>query len=475
MIPLSAEEAGKALGVDPLQRAVTGVSADTRTLRTGDLFVALRGDRFDGNRFVKAAFAAGASGAVVAAQADWAEDCAALTSDEQDRVYAVPDTLRALGGLAQAVRRKSGAKVVAVTGSMGKTGTKDLLRAMAGVERVVLATESNLNNEVGVPFTLLQIEPATELVVVEMGMRGLGQIRYLSLVAEPDVGLITNVAPVHLELLGSMECIAQAKAELVTDLPHTAVAVLPAGAEHLEPWRQRCRARVVTFGLEPIPGGAHADVVGRSQGVEGSRCLLQVRWPGGEGEVITPFSARYKLQNTLAAAAGCYAAGLRLEECLQGAAAVGFTPGRGDEYQVGDLIVLDDSYNANPQATAAALQHLVARAREVGGRPVAVLGDMLELGPDAAAYHAQVGGEAARLGITTLFAVGGYAEETARAFLAQAREGAVADWCGTDAADGAAALVEELLQPGDVVLVKASRRVRLDLVVQHLLSRTPGV
>ena len=218
MIPLSADEAGYALHLPPLRQDVTGVSADTRTLRPGDLFVALIGERFNGHHYVEAAFAVGASGAVVQAGAGAEQVQSVVSAPERDRLYVVPDTLVALGDLARAVRQKSSAIVIAVTGSMGKTGTKDLIRSMAGMERVVLATEFNLNNEVGVPLTLLQIDRSTELVVVEMGMRGLGQIQYLTRMARPQVGVVTNVAPVHLELLGSMEAIAEAKAELLLAL-----------------------------------------------------------------------------------------------------------------------------------------------------------------------------------------------------------------------------------------------------------------
>ncbi|NLT35062.1 MAG: UDP-N-acetylmuramoyl-tripeptide--D-alanyl-D-alanine ligase [Gaiellales bacterium] len=473
MIPLSADEAGYALHLPPLRQDVTGVSADTRTLRPGDLFVALIGERFNGHHYVEAAFAVGASGAVVQAGAGAEQVQSVVSAPERDRLYVVPDTLVALGDLARAVRQKSSAIVIAVTGSMGKTGTKDLIRSMAGMERVVLATEFNLNNEVGVPLTLLQIDRSTELVVVEMGMRGLGQIQYLTRMARPQVGVVTNVAPVHLELLGSMEAIAEAKAELLLALEGSGVCVVPAGEDLLRSWLERSAAKAVSFGLDPQERNPPPDVVGRAALREATRCLLQVSWPEGEAEVVTPFTARYKMQNTVAAAAACYAAGLDLEVCLNGVAGVDFTPGRGDEYEAGGRIILDDSYNANPQATVAALSHLMERAEETGGRPVAVLGDMLELGPDAAAYHAEVGREAARLGIGTLLAVGSYAEPMARAFLAEASGEVTADWCGLDAVRQGAALLMERLQPGDVVLVKASRRVGLDRLVQYLISGTP--
>ncbi len=234
MIALDAERAGAALGLVPLAGPVPGVSIDTRSLRPGDLFVALRGERFDGHDFVEAAFAAGACGAVV--ERGGMGSAEPMGEGSAGHLYQVPDTLAALGALAREVRRISGVTVFAVTGSVGKTSTKDLLQAMVGRVRRVVATAGNQNNEVGVPLTLLSIEPETEAVVVEMGMRGRGQIADLARVAEPDVGLITNVHPVHLELLGTLEGIAEAKAELVGGVRSGGTAVVPADCALLRPF-----------------------------------------------------------------------------------------------------------------------------------------------------------------------------------------------------------------------------------------------
>ena len=249
MLALSAEEAGRALAVGPLRTGVTGVSTDTRSLKPGDLFVALRGERFDGHDYVGSALAAGACGAVVERRI-WEERTAsqaAGTVVEGGPFYAVDDTLAALGALAREVRRKSGVLVLAVTGSAGKTSTKNILGAMVGRVRRAVVTAANQNNEVGVPLTLLQIGPHTEAVIVEMGMRGLGQIAALAAIAEPDVGIITNVYPVHLELLGTLENIARAKGELISGLRPGGIGVAPLVCEPLEPCVAEARRTVVRF------------------------------------------------------------------------------------------------------------------------------------------------------------------------------------------------------------------------------------
>ncbi len=490
MIALDATTAGAALGLPPLKTAVTGVSVDTRTLRKGDLFFALAGERFDGHQYVLQALRNGACGAVVSTGHGVAALEEAAVREWEDRIYEVESPLLALGRMARAVRRLSRAVVIGVTGSIGKTGTKDLIRAMAGMERVVLATESNLNNEIGVPLTLLQIEPSTEIVVVEMGMRGLGQIAYLADVAEPDVGVITNVAPVHLELLGTLENVAQAKAELILRTKPGGVVVVPRDCRALEEWVEkagrRAGRRVVRFALEgaaeqeSLGGEVVEPVVGHAEGrdplilghatvCDAARCLLHVTWPEGEAEVTTPFTARYRLENTVAAAAVCYAAQLSLQHCLQGVGGVVFTPGRGDEYEVGGLIILDDTYNANPEAVVMALSGLMERARQVGGRSVAILGDMLELGADAGLYHAQIGHKAAEMGVEVLYAVGDHASTVVEAYESVAPHG-VAKARTLVGIPGMANELKLSLKPGDVVLVKGSRRLCLEQVVQGLLS-----
>lgn len=477
MIALTAEEAGRALGLGPLAAGVPGVSIDSRSIRPGELFVALRGERFDGHEFVGAALAAGACGAVVEG-ASWvgrrtSPECTPSPATESI-IYRVDDTLEALGALARAVRRKSGVIVVAVTGSVGKTSTKDLAGAMAGKVCRVVTTASNQNNEVGVPLTLLALEPETEIAIVEMGMRGRGQIAALARVAEPDVGLITNIHPVHLETLGTLADIAEAKAELLECLCRDGTAVIPDDCSSLQPLAEALGCRVVRFGLGPESWSAevHGSVLG-SGGGKGA--VLALRWPGGRVEITTPFASRHRLENTVSAAAACYAAGLPMMECVAGVEDVRFTGSRGDVLRLDGLTVVNDAYNANPAAVRAALDDLVDLAAGLGGRPVAVLGDMLELGPEAVRYHREAGGYAAEAGVLALWGVGPLSLATVEGYQEVCGSPAGPEMPGSPteahvlSTAGGSTLVAGLRR-GDVVLFKASRSVRLERLVERVLE-----
>jgi UDP-N-acetylmuramoyl-tripeptide--D-alanyl-D-alanine ligase len=471
MITLTPEQAGRALGLSPLAAGVTGVSIDTRSLRPGDMFVALRGERFDGHDFVGAAVAAGASALVVERQAR--ATVLAQTAGRDTAIYEVDDSLQALWGLAREVRRRSAATVFAITGSVGKTSTKDLLTAMVGRVRRVVATTANQNNEVGVPLTLLSIQPDTEAVVVEMGMRGLGQIAELAAVAEPDVGVITNVHPVHLELLGTVECIAEAKAELIGGLRPGGTAVVPLECDLLRPYTEPSGRRAVRFSTDP--GASGAEVVGwLERGSTGQAGVYRVRWPEGEACVETSGMWAHTAVNATAAAAACYAAGLPLEACVAGVDDARLSSGRGQLLEVGDVLVIDDTYNANPAAVRSALDNLLAVAHERGARPVAVLGDMLELGPRSEAFHREIGEYAQERGVKMLWGVGRQSRSTVEAFREACRRSGVSDADHpsghVQSADEPAAVIAAL-QPGDVVLFKGSRSMRLERVVRVLVDR----
>jgi UDP-N-acetylmuramoyl-tripeptide--D-alanyl-D-alanine ligase len=472
MIVLSAEEAGRALQIGLLNTEVSGVSIDTRSLKPGDLFVALRGERFDGHDYVEAALAAGACGAVVERDAWAARGAKAgeLTGAVVDpNVYLVHDTLEALGMLAREVRRKSGVLVLAVTGSAGKTSTKDILAAMVAKVCRVAATVANQNNEIGVPLTLLQVEPDTDAVIVEMGMRGRGQIAALARVAEPDVGIITNIHPVHLELLGGLEDIAEAKAELLHGLRLGGVGVTPLVCEPLEPLLREVQRRVVRFAAAGgLPcANESAEVLGSVEPVESGRAqTLRLRWPDGATSLEIPVIPRHGLENLVAAAAACYAAGLPVERCLPGF--LGSVPGkgRGEVIDLPGICLIDDTYNANPVAVRAAIDNLVRVAARLEGRPVAVLGDMRELGAEEHLYHRQSGEYAAAAGVQVVWGVGPLSASTAEGFrAARQTEGDVAVVAGHVPSPAETSLVAASLRPGDVVLFKASRGVRLEAMV----------
>ena len=415
------------------------VVIDSRAVEPGDLFIALPGERVDGGRFAADALRAGAWG--VLAAPDWARAAAAT---ERGAVLAAERTIASLGALARAWRRELAARVIAVTGSVGKTSTKDLIAALIAPHRTVAASRANFNTEIGLPLELLAAPPGTDVLVLELAMRGFGQIAELTAICEPDVGVITNIGPVHLEQMESLEGVARAKSELLAGMRDGAVAVVPAGEPLLAPYL-RDELEVVTFG----PGG---DVDFKP----GSERYVVVA--GAERyELDLPFESRHNLRNTLAAVAAARAVGVR----PSGPVDVRFGALRGERVAlVRGTTVVNDCYNANPLSMRAALDDLAMQ--EPAGRRVAVLGDMLELGPTEREHHAEIGAYAASSGVQLLIAVGPRSTAMLDRFDGEAH--AVAD------AAAAAELARELVQPGDVVLVKASRGVGLEVVAEALAA-----
>jgi UDP-N-acetylmuramoyl-tripeptide--D-alanyl-D-alanine ligase len=433
MIPLPLAEVAR-LASGRLERApgaerVTGVTIDSRRAGEGDLFVAVgRGADFTGE-----ALAAGAAATLVP-----------------------EDAFAALAALGQAVRERSSARVVAVTGATAKTSTKDILGALCVPHVPTVVAEGSQNNEIGLPLTLCRLEPETQVAVVEMGMRGLGQIAELCELARPDVGIVTSVGPVHLELLGTVERVAQAKAELIESLPPGGTAVVPAGEQYLEPYLGRDDISVYRFG----EGG---DVsLSYFQARDGSS-RIRVEAFGRPLTLEFSFGSRYNATNALAALAAYHALGLPLGKAQKGARQVRLSRLRGEEVALpGGGVLINDCYNANPLSMAAALDNL----RERGGRcrKVAVLGDMAELGPGAPTYHREVGAAAARAGVEVLVAVG----PLARGYVEGARGVSLTRWAPT-VEQGLAAL-RGVLQPGDCVLVKGSRAMGLEVIAEAVAA-----
>lgn len=427
MIALTLDEVGR-LAPGRLDRErgvdeVTGVKIDSREIEPGDLFVAVgRGAEFAGE--------ARARGAAATLLAD--------------------DPPAALGALGRTVRERSSARVVAITGSIGKTSTKDILGALCAPVAHTVVAEHGFNNELGVPLTLCRLEPDTEIAVVEMGMRGLGQIAALCELARPDVGVITAIAPVHLELLGTLENVARAKAELLAALPAGADAVVPADTPQLDTYlRDDLRLRRFSF----------ADVRAVAAEGDGTRAVLAVG--GRDVELTFNFTARHQLLNAVAALNAYDALGLPLGRAEEGARAVAFSRWRGEEVPLpGGGLLINDAWNANPPAMRAALEYLVDRAGS--RRRVAVLGDMAELGPDAQRYHRELGRHASEVGVDVLVAVG----PLARGYVEGQTELPAARWVATRAE--AVELLDDLVQPGDCVLVKASRAMGLEVVADAL-------
>jgi UDP-N-acetylmuramoyl-tripeptide--D-alanyl-D-alanine ligase len=420
------------------------VTIDSRTAGPGALFVGLPGDRVDGGTFAAQALETGAWGVLTTP-----EHAEALPNATTGAVLAAQDPLKSLQTLATAWRRDLNARVIGVTGSTGKTSTKDLLLAILASHRRTVASRANFNTEIGLPLEILNAPEATEILVLEMGMRGAGQIAELAEIAEPDVAVIVSIGPVHLELLGSIEAIAAAKAELIAALPSNGTAIIPAGERLLTPHLRKDVA-VVTFGPEGDVRLAHSDAHHVQIDAQGDRIDLEV-----------PFTQAHLRSNLLAAVAAARAVGVTPE----GRVELELSAGRGQRYITpSQVTVIDDCYNANPISMRAALDDLKATAATNGSsRRIAVLGDMLELGPEEREFHAELGEQAAAAGVDVLVTVGPRAASIAERFDGEAH--ALAD------AKEAATVVPELLVPGDVVLVKASRGVGLELVCRALGAR----
>jgi len=396
----------------PEDGTITGIGADSREIGPGDLFVALN----TGVRFVDDARARGAATLVPA------------------------DQRRELAALASVVRSKSTARVVAIVGSTGKTSTKDILGALCAPHVPTIWAERSLNNEIGVPLTVCRLEPDTRVLVTEMGMRGLGQITELCAIARPEIAVVSHVGPEHLELLGSVERVAEANAEAVAALPAGGTAVVPARAAELEPYLDRDDVEIRRF--DP------ADV----EFVDGHG-----RFRVGDEmvELELPFRQRHQAVNTLAALHAFVALDLPLVGAQDGASAIELSPWRGQELDLpGGGFVINDAYNANPDSMRAALLHLADRAR--GRRRVAILGEMAELGDAAAAYHREIAALAEELDVEVI-GVGEPASAYGATLLAASPAEAVA-------------AARSLVRPGDAVLVKASRTVGLEGIADEIAN-----
>jgi UDP-N-acetylmuramoyl-tripeptide--D-alanyl-D-alanine ligase len=437
MIELSTKDIATVTGGSTAVDAVVrGIAVDSRSVSAGDLFVALRGTRVDGARFASAALEAGA--VAVLAQA----------GEVAERAIEVDDPLLALGRVAREVRLRSRARVIGITGSTGKTSTKDILRALLQPHCAVVASHENQNTEIGVPLTLSRIEPDTDVVIAELAMRGIGQIAYLGEISLPDVAVVTSIGPVHLELLGTVERVAEAKAEILHHLADDGVAIVPHGEALLDRHLAGLRQRVVTFGDDP-----QADVVlrGFSRGQQGGEAEISLH--GRTLQVPVNFTSRHNALNLTAAAAAYDVLGLPLDRLSDGAGLVQFSSWREQEIPLpGDGLLIADCYNANPASMRAAIAHLV----EIAGprRSVALLGDMAELGDDGPRFHSEIGELARQTGVKEIVGIG----ELARGY------------GGTWFPDRAAALdaLPLLLHPGDVVLVKASRSMGLEALVEAI-------
>lgn len=432
--------AGQHLGAD---MRFAGVSTDTRTLRKNDLYVALVGENFDGNDFVAQAFDKGACGAVVSRD----------TGIDQPQLR-VKDTTVALGEIARLNRLASNARIVAITGSQGKTTVKEMIAEILRIENRVLVTKGNLNNHIGVPLTLLELNEAHECAVIELGASGLGEIAYTVRMVLPHVAVLTNAAATHIEGFGDIDGVVRTKGEIIDGLQDGGVAVLNADDPHFGVWAARAATkRMVSFAVDSAADyrvdELQLDALGASRFV--------LRSPIGDADVTLALTGKHNVRNAMAAAAASIEAGASLKAVVQGLAQVRPVSGRLSQMPgIAGSIVIDDSYNASPSSFRAAIDVL---ASCVGNR-VLIVGDMGELGFQSEQAHVDLGLYAKQCGIEALWATGRFSELSAESFGGNAQHFA--------AQEELIRYAQESLRKGDIALVKGSRSAAMDRVVEKI-------
>ncbi|MBO8136621.1 MAG: UDP-N-acetylmuramoyl-tripeptide--D-alanyl-D-alanine ligase [Desulfotomaculum sp.] len=429
------------------RQPVKDVSTDTRTIKPGDLFFALAGEKYDGHDFVGQAVDAGAGGLVLAREIPELKN--------QVPVIIVQDTLKALQLLASYNRRQFDIPVIGITGSNGKTTTKDLVASVLSQKYRVLKTRGNLNNEIGLPLTLLQLDEHHTAAVLEMGMRGLGQIDELCRIAGITAGVITNIGETHLELLGSVENIAQAKGEILKNVPAGGFGLVPADSPHAKVQAQKCKGKVYTFGVNCTADYTACDVELKDKG---SRFTAVT--PAGKKIVEFPVPGRHNISNAMAALAVGLNLGLTLEDCVEGLEKAEITSMRLQVITAGEVTIINDTYNANPDSTKAALDTLKDLAG--GRRQVAVLGSMFELGWREKEGHYETGKAAAKVDL--LVAVGELAKNIAQGAVDAGMLPQQVQWFADK--QSAAEFLKKAILPRDVVLVKGSRGMRMEELVE---------
>lgn len=424
------------------------VSIDTRTLKPGDLYVALTGERFDGHDFVQEAVRAGA--------------CAVIAEhpvNVEVPLIQVADSRRALGQLAALNRQAFGGRVIAVTGSCGKTTTRSMLSTVFSGAGTVIATQGNLNNEIGAPLTLFQLSPGADYAVIELGASGVGEIAWTGSLTAPDVGIITNASEAHLEGFGSLENIVRAKGELIDCVVHSGTVVLNRDDPAFARWLERAGERnVMSISAE---GDAEATLRASNIREDGDGVGFELETAAGESvEVRIPLPGRHNVSNALLTAAAAYAQNLTLDTIVNGLAQITSVAGRLEPVALRPgVTLLDDSYNANPASMASALQALA----RMPGRRVAMLGDMAELGAGAEARHEAIGSKARELGIDLLMVTGNYARTYANGFGEPTIIG--------DTPEMLADQLWDQLDGATSILVKGSRSAGMDRAVAHLRKR----
>ena len=446
-----------------LSKVVSDVCIDSRCIRPGCTFVALPGEHTDGHDFVLAAIDAGAKLIIVSRTAEQVAELVDAAKRRDVAVVRVDDALRAIQDLATYHRSRLYCEVLGITGSTGKTSTKDFVMAALSAGKRAVGTQGNRNNELGVPLTVLAANADTEVLVVEMGMRGIGQIASLCAIARPTLGLLTNVGTSHIELLGSQDAVAQAKGELVRCLPASGVAFLNGDDDYSVRIASTTAAAITLYGLSEGCAVRAADIELDAE----SRATFTLVSSAGSASVKLPVPGRHNVYNALAAAAVALQLGIAPAAIAEELARADMSAMRMQVINTASgLTLINDAYNANPASMRAAVDTLAAMA--TGNRRIAVLGDMAELGSFTELAHFRIGETLARLGIDELVTVGARAHRIAEGALAAGMSAQHVRV--TEDAESAAETLGELAEAGDVVLVKASRVMGLEVVVDRMVA-----
>ncbi len=426
------------------------IVTDTRKIAEGVLFVAFRGETFNGEDFAVDALEKGAAGVLVSSSCP-----AGKLQGLEGTVLKVGDTQKAYQEIAHFWRKKFDLPVVAITGSNGKTTTKELVAAVLSSKGPVLKTQANFNNEIGLPLTLLGIRKEHVAAVVEIGMRGLHQIEAMAPIAEPSIGIVTNVGETHMELLGSMENIARAKAELVEAIPSGGTVILNADNPYVAAMRDKAAqgVRVLTFGMEKP-----SDIHGEKLQMEDGSTRFTVAYGGSFEEYVLPMVGRHNVYNALAAIAAGVAMGLSAEEIREGLGRAEAAKMRFEVRQKGEYRIVNDAYNASPMSMTAAIQTL---SELTDGRKIAVMGDMLELGKASEDAHYHVGTELAEKRFAAVVTRGEMGERIAKG----AEDGGIQEVYRCSSHEEAAGKLRQILQPGDTVLFKGSRGMQMEKII----------
>lgn len=430
------------------------ITTDTRKITPGALFVALKGERFNGEDFAAKAVEAGATGVLVSSSYQGSVDLPATI------IQAVSDTQLAYQQLAGFWRQKFQIPVIAITGSNGKTTTKDMTASVLSAKFPVLKTQANFNNEIGLPYTLLQLNDLHQAAVVEIGMRGLNQISALAPFAAPSIGIVTNVGETHIELLGSIENIAKAKSELVEAIPSGGTVILNNDNPYTAAMKDKAAqgVKIITFGIDK-----DADIKADNLVSTDNSTIFQCRI-GNDGplcQMTIPMLGKHNVSNALAAVAAGYCLGLEPQEIATGLSELHMTGMRFECRKLGDYNIINDAYNASPMSMEASLSTLQELTVTKGKRAIAVLGDMLELGHVAVAAHRKVGRQAAEAGVACVITLG----EMGREIAAGAKDAGLEQVYACDTHQQAADRLKALLKPGDTVLFKGSRGMAMEKII----------